>query len=312
MKIIILTEGGKNFGFGHITRCIGLYQYFEREEGAVPIMFINGDKSIKYLLSNIKYNIFNWLNQDEKILSTIKSAEVVIIDSYLADKDFYRKVSERVKTALFFDDYKRIDYPKGIVVNGSIYAKEIKYPNKNGINYLLGPKYIILRKEFGHIARRKIKKGIKRILISFGGINHVKLISQITNYLSGKFNYTFNCIGVRNKVDAEKIRDAMLTSDCCISGGGQTVHELARCGIPTLGICFADNQLLNLKKWESAGFLKFVGWQTDKNLFINIEKALLNLHPQKQLQMQRIGRKLVDGQGAKRIVKEILSNMNSN
>ena len=26
MKVFIITEGGKNIGFGHITRCLSLYQ----------------------------------------------------------------------------------------------------------------------------------------------------------------------------------------------------------------------------------------------------------------------------------------------
>ena len=30
-KVIILTEGGKKVGFGHITRCISLYQAFEEK-----------------------------------------------------------------------------------------------------------------------------------------------------------------------------------------------------------------------------------------------------------------------------------------
>ena len=35
MKVFILTEGGKDIGFGHITRCISLSEAFE-EKGIYP------------------------------------------------------------------------------------------------------------------------------------------------------------------------------------------------------------------------------------------------------------------------------------
>jgi len=32
MKVFIITEGSKNTGFGHITRCLSLYQAFEEKD----------------------------------------------------------------------------------------------------------------------------------------------------------------------------------------------------------------------------------------------------------------------------------------
>lgn len=52
MKVFIITEGSKNTGFGHITRCLSLYQAFE-ERGILPKFMINGDNNIEYLLDNL-------------------------------------------------------------------------------------------------------------------------------------------------------------------------------------------------------------------------------------------------------------------
>jgi spore coat polysaccharide biosynthesis predicted glycosyltransferase SpsG len=30
MNVVILTEGGKNIGFGHVARCSSIYQAFEQ------------------------------------------------------------------------------------------------------------------------------------------------------------------------------------------------------------------------------------------------------------------------------------------
>jgi len=63
-----------------------------------------------------------------------------------------------VKLAVYIDDNKRLDYPKGVVVNGSIHAKELNYSKKNGVKYLLGPKYIPLRKDFWEVPEKEIKE----------------------------------------------------------------------------------------------------------------------------------------------------------
>jgi len=108
----------------------------------------------------------------------------------------------------------------------------MKYLKDNSVNLIVtSPPYFNAKeyskdksgKDLGNINDYEVwKKEIKKVLITFGGINHLNLISKITNYLTRKFNYTFNCIGDHNKVGAKKIRDAMLNSDCCISAAVQT------------------------------------------------------------------------------------------
>lgn len=58
------------------------------------------------------------------------------MNSYVADPDIYHFISARSKKSLFIDDNKRIDYPKGIVVNPSIYGKGLNYPKNPEIDYL--------------------------------------------------------------------------------------------------------------------------------------------------------------------------------
>ena len=55
MRVFIITEGGRNIGFGHITRCISLYQAFERRK-IIPELIVNGDNTIEELLKDIGYH----------------------------------------------------------------------------------------------------------------------------------------------------------------------------------------------------------------------------------------------------------------
>jgi len=266
MKVFIITEGTKNTGFGHITRCLSLYQAF-KERGILPEFIINGDNNIEYLLKDVNYQIFNWLDEKSKLFEMIKDADIAIIDSYLADISVYNTLSELVKLSVYIDDNKRLNYPKGIVVNGGIYAEELIYPHTNGVTYLFGTKYTPLRKEFWEVPEKKIKEKIESIMVTFGGDDAKNMTPKIMNLLNKEYSAlkknivigkAFNNIEEIKKntdkntnliyyPDAEKMKKVMLNSDIAISAGGQTLYELASVGVPAIGVCIAVRKIY-LKK----------------------------------------------------------------
>jgi len=275
MKALILTEAGKRIGFGHLSRCIGLYQGLKEKKIDTEII-VNADSSVNYLLKGINHKRINWLKNREPIFKKLKGIDIVIIDSYLADLDFYKKVSEIVKIPVYIDDYKRLDYPKGIVISPSIYGDKLNYPKKDGIKYLLGKDYIILRKEFWKVPKKKINKNIKNVLITFGGMNHKNLAKKVAKHLKNKFNFNTYIVEPNKNLSAKDMLKLMLKADLCISGGGQTTYELARIGVPTIGICFAKNQLNNLIYGQKEGYLKFAGWFDEERLLTNIKLLIKN------------------------------------
>ena len=113
------------------------------------------------MLKGIKHRKLDWLKNREYIFSQLKNVDIAVIDSYLADLDFYKKVSQVVKTPVYIDDYKRLNYPRGIVVNPSIYGDKIKYPKKDNVKYILGKDYIILRREFWNVPEKNQQRDKK-------------------------------------------------------------------------------------------------------------------------------------------------------
>lgn len=327
MKVSILTEAGKNIGFGHLTRCIALYQAFVQKKYKLELI-INGDDSISNFIKDKKYQIFNWLKEKEKLMETVKNSDFVVIDSYRAPKSLYDNISNILSSKsnpyhlshnplLMIDDYNRIDYPKGIVVNPSIYGDKLDYPKNEGVKYLLGKDYTILRKPFWDIPEKKINKEIKDVLITLGGMNNTEFLVQTLKILSKNFpDFTYHVITDYNlslnlnlnlslypNLSAQEMRDLMLKVDICISGGGQTTYELARVGVPTIGICFAENQTGNLKYGDLCGYLKYIGNSGDNNLLDNIKDALEEITSFEQRdEMSNLGRVNVDEKGAGRIV----------
>ncbi|MCX5715316.1 MAG: glycosyltransferase [Candidatus Omnitrophica bacterium] len=316
MNVLILTEGGKDIGFGHITRCTGLYQGIKKIIPRATIEFIiYGDKeATRFLEMHEKYakNI-NWHEKKKKMFEATANSDVVIIDSYLAKKSVYDKISKITKgRLLMIDDYKRLDYPRGIVVNPSICGGRFNYSKKTGTTYLHGRDYIILRKEFWRVPKKDINEKVKSVLVTLGGMKRAQIAERIIENLKKKMDLKFLIVEPYNyRLSAGQMVGLMSRADICISGGGQTTYELARCGVPAVGICFADNQTLNLQEGKKAAFLEPVGRYDKKGLFQNVKKVLEGLDFRKRIMMSQAGQNVVDGQGAIRVIKELVRQMGS-
>jgi spore coat polysaccharide biosynthesis predicted glycosyltransferase SpsG len=203
-KVIIFTEGGEKIGFGHITRCIALSQAIE-DKGYASELIVNADDSILDFIEDRNYQIFDWITEQGKLTGLIKDADFVIIDSYLAEKRIYDKISKITDgNLLMIDDCCRLEYPRGIVVNPSIYGDKLNYPQKDRVTYLLGKDYIILRKEFWEVPHKKINIEIKNILITFGRVKCGNLIDRIANFFKDNFKFRVHIVGSdSNKLSAK-------------------------------------------------------------------------------------------------------------
>lgn len=326
LKVFIFTEGGKNIGFGHITRCTALYQAFE-EKGIIPKFIVNGDESVLDLLKDLNYRLLNWIDKKEELFDLVKGVDVAIIDSYLADKDIYKTISEYVKISVYLDDNKRLDYPKGIVVNGVIYAEELKYPVKKGVTYLLGSKYMPLRKEFWNMPEKEIKENIESVMITFGGDDMRNMTPKVLRLLQNNFPDLIKNVvigkGFKNIYeieelkddttnliyypDAEKIKNVMLESDIAISAAGQTLYELAVTRTPTIAISVAKNQLNNVKGWAKDGFIEYAGSCSERDILNNIYNCLEKIASfQIRKEKSKKGILYINGEGGSRIVESIL------
>jgi spore coat polysaccharide biosynthesis predicted glycosyltransferase SpsG len=263
----------------------------------------------------------------------VGDTDIVVIDSYKIEGKTYESIANKVKLLVSIDDYNRMNYPKGLVVNGSIYAEETSYPQIEGVEYLLGTEYMPLRQEFVNVKDRSINDKIKDILIAFGGndlknmtpkirdfileilkdVNlhiiigsGVKNIKEFKSSKADRARYYFN-------LNALEIRELMLAVDLAVTAGGQTTYELARTATPSIGVCVADNQKMNLKGWEKVGFLKNVGWYDSPDLFERITEALNFFSSHKErAKSSQIGKKYVDGKGSMRIVQYIASKIVGN
>ncbi len=323
MNVVILTEGGRDIGFGHVARCSSIYQAFE-QFGIYPRFIINGDDSVKSILPDIDVDINNWIDD----LSIISKSDIVIVDSYLADIDTFNELSNNVSLVAYIDDNNRLDYPKGIVINGTLDTSNINYQKRDNIKYLLGNEYIPLRKDFWDIPKIKIKDSIENILITMGGNDlrnlTPKILDQLNNYFPDINKKIIIADSFKNVTEIEKLKNnhveliyspdsrdiinVMASSDLAISASGQTLYELACLGVPTIAIGIIDNQKNNIKNWINQGFIEYVGCWNDEDLLENILDRI-ELLKDKNIRYDKrlLGVRAVNGKGSLKIVKSILN-----
>lgn len=323
-KVVILTEGGQVFGFGHITRCTSFYQAFQ-EVNVIPEFIVNGDESVSILLSDKKHRVIDWLKRKEYLLDILHDVDILIVDSYHVEKEFYTEISDIVKIPVYLDDNMRLDYPRGYVINGTIYAENLNYPPSNDVKYLLGPEYAYLRKEFWNVPLPEIKQSIHNVMITIGGTDkrnltsrilrlmsvnfpHLKKFVVVGNSDSEKYTYLDNNTKLISQASAGEMKDVMIQSDIAITAAGQTTYELCRMGVPMIALETAENQKKNIDSlFENGLILKPIRWNCSTleeditNQIISLESYLLRVEISKKMMS------IIDGNGARSIV-EILNN----
>jgi UDP-2,4-diacetamido-2,4,6-trideoxy-beta-L-altropyranose hydrolase len=318
MKIVIFTEGGSQKGFGHIIRCLSLANEFRNYKAQITFIICLDKKTPELIkkTSNIDIICFDWNKNKHRLSKLIYDTDLIIIDSYFTPLSFYKFMSVHSKLLLCIDDHNRINYPRSVVLNGNLYAEDFEYP-KNGNEYLLGPKFTPLRKGFTRIQKKKINKKIATVLITFGGGDTKNITPEIIQLLC-KTHPKWNKKvivgkGFKHLNEIESIADSktkiivypeesqmiklMLDADIAIASGGQTLYELLRIGVPTLTMAVANNQILNVKKLSEEKYVINVG---NKNKITSSIKKLENKEVRKKMSSR--GRRLVDGQGSKRVV----------
>lgn len=340
-KIIIRADGNEYIGAGHIMRCMSIGKVAKRL--GVDISFVTADKSF---LSILQYNGFKVyvLDTDYKAMEIEldvflpilleEKPDVVILDSYYVTPSYMESVRNITKL-VYIDDILAFPYPVDILINYNIYASKTKYlklyGDKKIPTMLLGCNYIPLRDEFQEGKAIKIEPAVKNILFSAGGADSERIALRfVENIIANESfnNVVFHIVLGSFEPDIDQIEeicksniniiphrnisrmsDLMLQCDLAVSAAGSTLYELCACGVPTITYVLADNQLPGATAFSDLGIMVNAGdYRTDENLIKNITNAILGLISDIEIRklMQSKGMSFIDGNGAKKIVQEIM------
>jgi len=328
-KLTVLTEGGRLYGFGHLTRCLSITNCF-RESGLTIDYIIDGDDTVSTIIEDQSFTLMDWL-ENTALFSKLKDSSFILIDSLRITRKQIKNLQNLDLEIIYIDDYKRENFlERGFIIDWTILAdeKEFFFPEKEGITYLLGSQYTPIREPFKINQSKDMSDKINSIFVSFGGSDVRNMTPLVLETLAKHFpdlrkdivigagfkntqNINLfkdkNTTLVRNP-NAKIMSDLMINNDIAISSGGQTLYELASLGVPTISILLVENARDDTEGWSEVGAMDYIGEFNDKNLMIRLVKSLQTLDSQvKRRKMQHAAKQYIGLNGSKKIVDAILN-----
>lgn len=329
MKAVIYANGSSTIGLGHIMRTLTIAKELKKKGILVEYITDRSDKNAVKLVKDGGFNIIHVANILDYLFS-FKSLiyDLAIIDDYNIEEHDINKFYNIAGKIVYIDDLVKFkEYNMDLLINTSIEALNIEYKGKT--KKLLGPKYALLRDEFKQIKYKLPKPNVERIMITLGGGDENNFTKYILDLLLNNYNdieyevvlgnsYKYKDFMIQNykdkninfHINTNNMAEIMLNCDLAISAGGNTLYELCACGTPTIAAIIADNQIKfvqGVSRETGIDYLDLIDKDliTEKYNFINIvEKNIENYSHRIKTSKQMLS--LVDGQGSKRIVDEIM------
>jgi UDP-2,4-diacetamido-2,4,6-trideoxy-beta-L-altropyranose hydrolase len=331
--VLFRTVAGPEIGFGHLRRCLTL-------AGALEAVGVRASFLVTpVLLERVAAAGFEAIavGADGGVAETLEhagkaSARVVVTDSYDLTGDYHAAVMRAVRVVAI-DDLAERALPVDLVVNGSAGAEHLAYRGAASTQYLVGPRYMLLRPEFGEWSGRATQERVHRVLVMTGGGDVHGLAPRLARWTietlgdvdvdvvlgpmvaaappetltaHGRQMFAWPARATLHR-DPEDIRSLMRSADLAVCAGGQTLYELAATGTPAVAVQAAANQTKNLAALAAAGTVVVAGAASDPDLQTNVTTALTTLAnaPDRRAMMTDRGRHAVDGQGAARVAHAI-------
>jgi len=352
-RVAFRVDAGTEIGTGHVMRCLTLAARL-REQGAEThfICRVQGDyldrliepqghelhflpqaSDPQLVACNEPYA--SWLgvtierdaNDTKQLLSTIRP-DLLVVDHYGIDARWETVVRSYVDKILVIDDLANRPHDCDVLLDQNVLRNaDSRYTGlvSEHCQLLLGPRYALLRPEFG-LARRHhphLRLEVKRVLIFFGGSDQHDLTSLVLDSLEqlsdldisvdvvvGAANLQSKSIEQRCRKNAklnffrqiDNMATLMSNADLAFGAAGGASWERCCLALPTILINFAENQIELACELARKRVLINLGLNTEMNAG-SIERVLRKLIKRPSL-MQRMSSRagrLVDGRGAERI-----------
>jgi len=334
------TDDGRQQGMGHIARCLNLANEFSRHS-EIETMFImsnypkgvNKVRDAGFIVKTLPINlpITKELGILDSYLQKFKP-DAIICDRLDTEEQYISGLKKTGAIVINVDDSGRGRHLADVLVY--VLVKEPKDNESADSTQLsfIGPSYIALKEDFERVTkkRKEIRKKCETILVTFGGSDPkgltIKAIKALEN-LDQEFRTTvvigtaFTRINELEKVlesakrgyivksNVDNMADLMYNADIAITSGGVTVYELSAVGTPGIVLCQNEHENTNVFERYGTVIKLGLGDAISENEILNaIRQLMVNVNLRQT--MSKRGKKLVDGEGARRIVDMVLSLIN--
>ena len=343
--LLIRADASTRMGSGHIMRCLALAHAWRAQGGQVTFLSCCDSPALhdRVIRDGYGFVALDTPHPDpldvQMTLSVLRELAVashgapvwVALDGYHFDSGYQLAIRTAGFRSLIIDDMAHHPrYHADVLLNQNIDAAQRVYACDADTTLLLGTRYALLRPEFQEWRdwQRHIPLVARKALITMGGADPDNVTLKVIEALRlldlpelqarivvGPANPHSDTL--RPKIDASSDRvqllkavsdmpELMSWADVAISAGGSTCWELACMGLPSIVLTLADNQ---------EAVARALG---ESEIAINVGDAS-HLEPREsgaalsklmhdgalRSRMSQLGRALVDGKGASRVVEAL-------
>lgn len=327
-KILLVTEANERVASGHLMECLVCRQYLKQMDVEADLL-VNGDMSAA-LKERIEGRYFTYQSDIQKEIAFFINFIInnkyskILFNLRKIENDFLHQIRTVNKRKIIcIDEFGNRKLEADIIVNPMIDERYWKYDTKAKL--YCGAEYLMLPIELQEFRKKtkNIDTKIGKVTVSMGGVDIGDTTLRLAEWLpllddELEINLVLGGAYQKEKklrkliADNNKIRvfynisylsRLFFESDLAFCAGGNTLHELAIMGIPTIVVPSMPHEIQNGKAFEHEGF-SFCGSIAEQFSY----QELADLYDRIKIKKVRedmcdAGKRLVDGRGYDRIYR---------
>ncbi len=285
--ILFVVTGNSTVGLGHVYNTLLIANDILNHKIS---FLVAQDSQLAYeKIASNNYPVF--LQTRENILDDIQALrpDVVINDVLDTTEEYVAKLKDLQYKVINIEDLGEGAKKADLVINAI-------YPEKSVLEgHYFGPNYFVLRDEFIYSDQKIVKKEVKNILITFGGVdpnNYTRKVLNAIYQFCQANNITIRVIAgfgydkyqtlekfknVKIKKNVTNISDYMLDADLIFTSAGRTVFEIASIGTPAIVLAQNERETTHFFASSKFGFLNLgLGYTVSENELFNSFIELVN------------------------------------
>jgi len=341
--VMIRCDGFAQIGMGHVSRCLSLALELRKQGSAISFAMQVVDGRAASLVREAGMAVVPLPGDAGTTLSledcratadfaVRESSMCVLVDHYGADAGYLRALADRIPVGVIDDMADRDLTPARWVLNQNLGADSLPYRLSAGCVRAFGPSYAMLRPSFvtaaGFGESRRFSRQDNRVLLTLGGGDTAEISAQVIQALDamhrpleivcilGPHGGTARSVHgmaaksshhVRVLGEVREMAGWMNWADLSINAGGSTCWELCCLGVPMLII--ADQRFFAAALSRHGCAVSLGEWASGAPLPLAASVEMLLADPNRRRDISGLARKLVDGRGAERAARLLVTTM---
>lgn len=328
-NVLIVTEANGRVASGHLFECLVCYEELQKDCNAYLMVNADMPTLFKKKLPERYMEYQSDIQEEAETLAyyvTEYGIAIIVFNLREIKNSFLLRVRELIDTDIIcIDEFGHRALNADIIINPMI--SETYWEYDSGAELYCGAEYLVLNPDITkyHKLDKQINEEIEEITVSMGGVDAPGTTLKLAQWLPEMLeNIRINLViggGFPYKEELDKIiehnkqtvvyqnidflYDLFFRSDLAVCAGGNTLHELAVIGTPTLVIPSMPHEFQNGQAFQRRGF----SICCDMAEQISRQSFELNLRRLYDVEirsdMKERGKHIADGRGGERVCRII-------